>query len=195
MNCAGTAYRAATRSRPCHDRKLVAGSNTVSRRAKCLIVALPLCSQCVTWTSFHAGAGTALDSKRTVVGVDVGSAMGTVPHGTTFLVAARAEGNPEYFAAEVRSGLMRPFSLTHSVTISPAATVDLARLSRVGGDWYGSALGPSIAVEVLWWRWYVEQKRQTPYALGCMGGAVGVDCPNTCTVVDVGEGGWAVRVV
>src|SRR5262245_54522537 len=94
---------------------------------------------CTTWTSVHAGYGLAPSTHRSVGGVEVRRAKGGSIHSGYGLVGARLDGSTDQFDAEVHVGAMRPLRLSEKVTLAPSVTVELARVTNIGGRWLGGA--------------------------------------------------------
>jgi hypothetical protein len=129
-----------------------------------------------------------------VAGVEVRRAVGTSLHSAYALVGARVDGGEHQFDAEAHVGVMRPIRLSEKVTFAPSLTLELARVSKLAGSWYGGALGPGVGAEFLWWLRTERRTYQAGAPFGCMGGAVGFDCPSGCQVQDVIRDGLGIRV-
>ena len=89
---------------------------------------------------------------------------------------------------------MRPLRLSSPFSIVPSATLELARVSNVNGDWSGGALGPGLGTEIVWWLDIDRRTYERGTLFGCMGGAEGFDCPRGCQVEDVTRRGLGFRV-
>lgn len=151
-------------------------------------------SGCTTWTSVHAGYAMAPDSKRSVAGLEVRRALGSKIHSGYGLVGARLDGSSEQFDGEVHVGLMRPTLLSNQFTFVPSLTVELLRVTRMEKQWFGGALGPGLGGEFVWWYRVERHDYERGDMFGCMGGAVGSDCPRACIGQDATRHGVGFRV-
>lgn len=149
---------------------------------------------CTTWTSIHGGYGYTPRSDRSVAGLEVRRALGGELHSGYLLAGARVDGSDMQFDAEAHAGVMRPLRLSEPLTLVPSATVELARITNVRDNWYGGTLGPGLGAELVWWLHTERHVHQGGNLFGCMGGAVGVDCPRGCIVEDVTRHGLGFRV-
>jgi hypothetical protein len=149
---------------------------------------------CTTWTSVHGGYGFAPRSDRSVAGVEVRRAAGGDLHSGYLLAGARVDASDTQLDGEAHAGVMRPLRLSEPLTLVPSATVELARITNVRGNWYGGTLGPGLGAELVWWLQTERRVREDGDLFGCMGGAVGVDCPRGCTVEDVLRHGLGFRI-
>jgi hypothetical protein len=149
---------------------------------------------CTTWTSLHGGYALATETGRSVAGVEVRRAIGSSLHSGCGLVGVRLDGSEHQLDAEAHVGAMRPVRLADNLTFVPSATVELARVSKIEESWYGGALGPGIGAELLGWLQADYQSYEVGPLFGCMGGAVGYDCPSRCQVQDVTRTGIGFRV-
>lgn len=158
-----------------------------------MVVALHGTCSCTTWTSVNAGYGLADTPERSLVGLDVRRGLGGALHSGYVIVGARVDGNPHQFDAELHAGIMRPLRLSEKLTLAPAATFELVRVSNLRGSWYGGALGPGFGADLVWWTWTEHHDYTTGPSFGCMGGAIGYDCPRACRVRDVHRSGFSLR--
>ena len=164
------------------------------RFARCALMALLGACGCTTWTSVHGGYALAPKSDRSVTGLDVRRAVGSSLHSEYGLIGARVDGSAQQFDAEVHAGVMRPLRLAEKFTLAPSVTLELARVSKLRGRWYGGAFGPGVGAELLWWLAVERRTYEGGNLFGCMGGAQGVDCPRGCEVEDVLRHGLGFRV-
>jgi hypothetical protein len=149
---------------------------------------------CTTWTSLHGGYGLAPMTDRSVAGVEVRRAVGSSLHSGYGLFGMRLDGSEYQFDAEAHVGVMRPVRLADTLTFVPSATLELARVSKIEGSWYGGAFGPGLGAELLWWLRTARDTYEIGPLFGCMGGAVGYDCPSRCQIQDVTRSGIGFRV-
>jgi hypothetical protein len=163
------------------------------RLAGCALLAA-VSGGCTTWTSVHGGYGLAPKTDRSAAGLEVRRALGSSLHSGYGLVGMRLDGGEHQVDAEVHGGVMRPVRLADTLTFVPTATLELARVSRIDESWYGGAFGPGIGAELLWWLRADYQSYEVGPPFGCMGGAVGYDCPSRCQVEDVTRTGIGLRV-
>jgi len=148
---------------------------------------------CSTWTSVHAGYGHASAPGLSVAGVEVERA-GMLGDGVPYVLAgARADGNDHTQELAGRVGLLVPLALGSTFTLAPSATIELGRISRIDGGWYGGAGTPGVGVELVGWLSSARRLR-TRGNFGCMGGMVGWDCPRSCQVDLIVRDGIGVRV-
>lgn len=161
---------------------------------RCVLSALLGACGCTTWTSLHAGYGLAPKTDASVAGLEVRRAIGSSLHSGYGLIGARVDGSANQFDAEAHVGVMRPMRLSESFALAPSVTLELLRVSNLAGDWYGGAFGPSVGTELLWWMRTDRHTYRSGAPFGCMGGAVGVDCPSGCQVEDVARYGLGFRV-
>jgi hypothetical protein len=159
-----------------------------------LVLAFGALSACTTWTSVHAGYGKALASDRSLVGVELRRAIGLGFHSGYALAGLRVDSNDRQFDVEGHLGAMAPLRLAEAWTLTPSATIELGRASRIDRRWYGGALGPGLGAELSWW--FLRQA--TPHSsgpmFGCMGGAIGMDCPRVCRFETSYRTGLGLRV-
>ncbi len=160
----------------------------------CCLLGLGGAWGCTTWTSLHGGIGVTQSRNRSLAGLEVRRGLGGPIHSTYGLAGARLDGNGEQFDAELHAGIMRPLRLSGRVSLVPSGTLELGRAGHVDGKWQGGAFGPGLGAELLWWALTRRFTHQSWEPLGCMGGAIGVDCPSGCTVQDVTRQGIGVRV-
>jgi hypothetical protein len=164
------------------------------RLASCAAVVLTAPSGCTTWTSLHGGYGLTPTGDRPVAGIEVRRAVGTSIHSGYGMVGARLDAGRHQFDAEAHVGVMRPVRLSEKVTFAPSVTLEVARIGSLAGSWYGGAFGPGVGAEFLWWLRTERRTYEAGTPLGCMGGAVGFDCPSGCQVQDVIRDGIGIRV-
>lgn len=81
--------------------------------------------------------------------------------------------------------MMRPTLLSSRFTFVPSLTVELLRLTRMEGQWFGGAFGPGLGGELVWWYQVARHDFERGGMFGCVGGAVGHDCPRACIGQDV----------
>jgi hypothetical protein len=129
-----------------------------------------------------------------VVGLEVRRAVGSSIHSGYGLIGARLDGSGDQFDAEAHVGGMRPVRLAEKLTFVPSVTLELARISNLAGSWYGGAFGPGVGAELIGWLRTERRTYETGAPFGCMGGAVGFDCPSGCQVEDVVRDGIGFRV-
>lgn len=164
------------------------------RRSLCLLPALLSAAGCTSWTAVHGGYGVTPGDDRSVGGLEVRQALGGGDlHSGYGLVGARLDGSDDQLDAELHLGAMRPLRLSDELTWVPSATFELLRVSRVDSSWYGGALGPGLGSEFLFWFDIERRPFRDGGPFGCMGGAMGVDCP-WCVGDDVTRRGLGVRV-
>lgn len=149
---------------------------------------------CTTWTSVHTGYGMAPESKRSVGGVEVRRALGSKLHSAYGLVGARLDGSSEQFDGEIHLGLMRPTLLSNQFTFVPSLSVELVRVTKMEKQWFGGAFGPGLGGELVWWYRVAHIDYERGDLFGCMGGAIGSDCPRACIGKDVKRDGVGFRV-
>jgi hypothetical protein len=177
--------------KPCGGVSFLGGSSVkvfcliLQPPARSLFLAFSVCAQaalsgCSSWTSLHAGYGRAVSSDRSVAGVEAEQAAGSGLHAPYVLIGARLDSNDRQFDAEGHVGIMHPLRLAEALTLTPSATLELARVSYIARRWDGGALGPGLGGELLWWYTRDSRSRRTTGSFGCMGGAPGVDCPYQC---------------
>jgi hypothetical protein len=151
------------------------------------------CTGCTTWTSLHAGHGLSSNSGRSVSGLELRRALGGSIHSGYGVIGARVDSNSDQSDFEVHAGLMKPMRLSERITFVPSASLELARASKIDGEWYGGAFGPALAGEFLVWASVTRQSSRAGPSLGCMGGAPGVDCPSYCRAENVVRDGFGLR--
>jgi len=179
------AYDAALSSRRAPARSLRAAA-----RCALFTACLGACG-CTTWTSLHGGYGFTPRSDRSVAALEVRRARGGKLHSGYWLAGARVDGSDTQFDAEAHVGVMRPLRLSAPLTFVPSATLELARVSNIDGDWSGGALGPGLGAELVWW--LGTDRRVHEGGALCMGGAEGFDCPRGCIAEDVTRHGLGFR--
>ena len=158
------------------------------------LAAIGSAAACTSWTSVRAGHGFPLGSEPAVSGVELSHGRGTSIDGPTGYASVLLDGNDTSLEAAARAGAMLPVQLSGDLSLAPSLQAEMARASRIDGQWYGGALGPGAGVELLWWFLRDETVSEAPPSLGCFGGGVGVDCPSMCRRTDVTRQGLGVRL-
>jgi hypothetical protein len=148
---------------------------------------------CSTWTSVHAGYGRASDPELSVAGIEIEHARTLGDEVPYVLVGARVDGNDHTQELAAHVGLLARLPLGSTFTLAPLATVELGRVSRIDGGWYGGAGTPGVGVEFVGWL-HSARRLRTWGNLGCMGGVVGFDCPRSCQVDLMVRDGIGLRV-
>jgi hypothetical protein len=141
----------------------------------------------------HGGYGVTPGDDRGVGGLEVRQALGGAIHSGYGLVGARFDGSDDQLDAELHFGAMRPLRLSEGLTWVPSATFELVRVSYVDSSWYGGAFGPGLGSELVFWFDTERRRFQDGGHFGCMGGALGHDCP-WCVGQDVTRRGLGFRV-
>lgn len=158
--------------------------------------ALPLIGAvgCTSWTTVHSGYAEVIGARKPLYAVEMRRAYGGQIDSDAMVGGFRVDGNGEQMDAELHAGWEHPIFLSGRWMLIPVLTVDLVRVSRLESSWFVGTHSPALGLEWLYW-FEVERSRYTDSGvLGCLGGAIGFDCPRRCEVEDVNRRGFGLRI-
>ncbi|MCA9639427.1 MAG: hypothetical protein H6718_21660 [Polyangiaceae bacterium] len=148
---------------------------------------------CTSWTTVHAGYAEVAGDRKPLYAVETRRVVGGKIDSTSAVGGFRVDGNGEQLDVELHAGVERALFLSERWMLIPSFTVDAVRVSRLESRWFVGTHSPALGLEWLYWFEVQRRRRSDTGVLGCMGGAIGYDCPR-CEVEDVNRRGFGLRI-